>query len=58
VNSASRLFAPITGMVRSAMEDAVMHCYADRQTEPEFVKARMREAKEKTVRKLLGIVRP
>ena len=55
VNAASALFKPITTIVRGAMEDAVMEAYCDKHTEPEFVKQRMMEAKEKAVRKLLGI---
>lgn len=54
VNTKSDLFKPIRLMVRGAMEDAVMECYADNRKEPEFVKSRMQEARQKTVRKLLG----
>lgn len=40
--------------VRGAMEDAVSHCYADGQTDPEFVKSRMFEARDKTLKQLFG----
>jgi hypothetical protein len=36
--------------LRSAMEQAVAECYADGKTEPEFVRARMAEARSKVLR--------
>jgi len=36
--------------VRLSMEDAVNDCYADGKTEPEFVRARMKEAREKVLK--------
>lgn len=45
---------PHTPIVQAAMRDAVNECYADRRTEPAFVKARMMEAREREKRLLLG----
>lgn len=47
----SRAAAP---MIRSAMSDAVAECYADGRREPEFVRARMMEARRKATRQLFG----
>lgn len=55
VKASSDLFKPVVGLVRGAMSDAVLECYADNDKEPAYVKARMLEAKAKTIRKLLGI---
>jgi hypothetical protein len=55
VKAGSDLFKPVVGIIRGAMSDAVLECYADNRKEPEFVKARMKDAKDKTIRKLLGI---
>jgi hypothetical protein len=46
--------SPIAGLVQNAMSDAVLECYADNRKEPEFVKARMQEARRTTVKKLIG----
>lgn len=40
--------------VRGAMEDAVNDAYAEGRTEPSFVKARMEEARTKTMQLLFG----
>lgn len=40
--------------VRGAMEDAVNDAYAEGRTEPSFVKARMAEARAKTMKALFG----
>lgn len=55
IKSSNDLLKPVVGIVRNAMSDAVLECYADNRKEPSFVKARMFEAKDKTIRKLLGI---
>lgn len=55
VKASSELFKPVVGIVRDAMSDAVLECYADNRKEPTFVKARMFEARAKTIRKLLGV---
>jgi hypothetical protein len=36
--------------LRTAMEQAVMECYADGKTEPEFIRARLREARAKVMK--------
>src|SRR4029077_10199725 len=38
VKAGNDLFKPVAGMVRDAMSDAVLECYADNRKEPEFVK--------------------
>jgi hypothetical protein len=57
VNSSNELLKPVVGTVRDAMGDAVLECYADNRKEPTFVKARMLEAKDRTIRSLLGRIR-
>jgi hypothetical protein len=54
VNFRSPILQPITSHVRGAMEDAVSEAYADKRTEPAFLKARMQEAKQTTIHKLVG----
>jgi hypothetical protein len=54
VNSSNDALKPVVGMVHKAMSNAVLECYADNRKEPEFVKARMMEAKHKTILNLLG----
>lgn len=51
----SPVTAPVLHLVRREMENAVLEAYADRRTEPSFVKGRMMEARAKAKRKLLGI---
>lgn len=46
--------SPITHLTQAAMRDAVSEAYADKRTDPVFVKARMMEARETTIRKLVG----
>lgn len=41
---------PLALAIRGAMEEAVMDAYATGRTEPEFVRARMREARAKILR--------
>ena len=53
----SELFRPIMGEVRAAMEYAVLEADGDRKLEDTpHVRARMAEAKAKTIRKLVGTV--
>jgi hypothetical protein len=54
-NSTSKLLRPIMEHVQVAMADAVRECYADKRTEPPFVRARMHEAKVRTIKKLVAI---
>jgi hypothetical protein len=51
------IFAPIIPLVRGAMEDAVLECFADGHKETEIVRPRMFEARAKVVRELLGVKR-
>jgi hypothetical protein len=51
------IFAPIIPLVREAMEDAVLECFADGHKETEIVRPRMFEARAKAVKQLLGIKR-
>lgn len=55
VNFRSPILKPITEQVRGAMEDAVSEAYADKRTEPAFVRARMLEARATAMRKLVGL---
>lgn len=55
VNASSRLLQPIVGHVRGAMEVAVLDAYADGRRDPVFVKTRMLEAKDRTIKKLIGL---
>jgi hypothetical protein len=53
---ANSILKPVVGQVRGAMEDAVLEAYCDSASpDVEHVKARMREAKNKSIEKLLGI---
>ena len=54
VNFRSAILKPIGVEVRVAMENAVLDAYAHKKTEPEFLRARMTEAREITMRKLVG----
>lgn len=45
-----RRHLPLTSAIVSAMSDAVAECYADGRKEPEFVKMRMGEARERVLR--------
>lgn len=54
VNFKSSFMAPAASEVRQAMSDAVEDAYADNRKEPVFVKARMAEAKAKTLKQLFG----
>ena len=56
VIAGSSLFRPIVGAVRSAMEGAVLEVYADHKNpDPNVVRARIREARGREVKRLLGI---
>lgn len=50
----SGVTAPVAGLIRDVMSDAVMECYADKRTEPTFVRARMMEARNHIMKKLFG----
>lgn len=53
-NFRSPILKPAQPIVQGAMSDAVLECFADRRTEPAFVKSRMLEAKDFAIRKLFG----
>lgn len=52
--SLSKAMRPIAKQVQRAMSDAVEDAYADGRRDPRFVRARMREARQREVRALLG----
>lgn len=53
-NFRSPLLRPAQPIVQGAMSDAVEECYAEGRPEPGFVKARMIDAKDRTIRHLFG----
>lgn len=55
VNAKSELLLPIVPHIRAAMENVVLDAYANGDKDPSIIKARMNEAKQSTVRKLVGI---
>lgn len=50
VKALSQSRKPLAEALATAMRGAVMECYADGRTEPEFVRARMREASTKVLK--------
>jgi hypothetical protein len=54
VNFRSVILKPISDEVRGSMERVVEDAYAEKRTEPEFLRARMQEARDTTIRKLVG----
>lgn len=54
VRGTSDIGRQVAPIIQGVMSDAVLECYADKQTDPVFVKARMMEARKNTVGKLLG----
>jgi hypothetical protein len=58
VNFKSPYLKPAGVIVRGAMENAVLDAYADGRKDPAFVKARMAEAKDKTLKQLFGHLDP
>lgn len=55
VNTKSEILKPITGLVRAAMEDAVLEAHADGKLgDSAFVKVRMFEAKDRIIKQLVG----
>lgn len=50
----SEITKPIVGEIRKSMEDAVNDAYAEKRTDPTFVRERMFEARKKTIRQLIG----
>lgn len=56
VNYSMGFMKPAADIVRGAMENAVLDCYAERRTESTFVRARMMEAKEREQKALFGAI--
>lgn len=54
VNFGSKYLEPAAIEVRGAMEDAVNDCYANGETQVPFVRARMAEARDRTMKALFG----
>jgi len=54
VASLSDAMAPAVPIVRGAMESVVLEHYADGVRDPEIIKPRMIEARDKAIKKLLG----
>ena len=50
VNSFSEAGLPLAKAIERAMSDAVAECYADGMTDPEYVKTRMNEARERLLK--------
>lgn len=57
VNTKHEWLRPATVEIGRAMSDAVENAYADRREEPEFVRSRMIEARDRTRRKLFGALK-
>ena len=55
VNFSSKALAPLAHAVRTSMEDAVHEAHADgKKDDANFIRARMQEAREYTMKKLVG----
>jgi hypothetical protein len=54
VKTQSEFLRPLLVPVRDAMEQAVLECYADGNTDPAFVKKRIQEARRAEYKRLLG----
>lgn len=54
VNSSSALLRPATVEIRRAMEDAVSDAYANGDRDPELVRGRMVEARQRVYKALFG----
>jgi hypothetical protein len=58
VKARSEIFRPAAAEIQRAMENAVADAYAERRTDPAFVSAQMKAARERTAKALFGAVRP
>ena len=54
INTTSSVLRPALSIIRKSMEDAVQECYNDSKTDVVFVKKRMKEARDRVIKKLLG----
>ena len=50
VGISTKTRSPLALAVRGAMEDVVLEAYADKRTQPAFLRGRMREARAKVLR--------
>lgn len=57
VNARNHVLRPVTEAVQSAMSDAVMDAYESGRRDPEFVRARMSEAREKSKKYFSDVIR-
>ena len=56
VTASNPLMQPVADQVRKAMESAVLEADADRKLDDsEFVRGRMQEARERTLKQLMGV---
>ena len=54
INAKSEWLKPATAEIQRAMEDAVNDAYAEGRTDDDFVRARMKEAKDRATKRLFG----
>lgn len=54
VNFGSKLLEPAAREIQGAMEDAVNDCYANGETQVPFVRERMADARDRTIKALFG----
>ncbi len=50
INTTSATFRPVAKLIHRAMSDAVLEAYADRKTDPGFVRSRMSEARKRILK--------
>jgi hypothetical protein len=58
VNYSSNFLRPVAKMIERAMSNAAAECYADKKTDPDFVRARMGEARKKEEYAVFGRMGP
>jgi len=54
VKGSSPIGRQVAPLVQASMQNAVLEAYADKKTDPAFVKARMMDARDKVFRKLIA----
>jgi hypothetical protein len=54
VKATSQLMKPVSALVHQAMTDAVSEAYADGVTDPAVIKQRIQEARQKSIKQLIG----
>ena len=55
-SASTALMKPIVKIVQGAMSDAVLEAYADKRTDPVYVKQRIMEARARTIKRLMGTI--